>query len=175
MRTFRNLAVLIGLLPMASLAAVAVWEPLTKETFVGSWEAVMPIESTMVAGLYRMDIHSEGDSYLIGLIARPNEAPWERFVLRLSKSEVNDGKVRLRFQGKYEGKDVEVLFDGSGAGLSDQGAIGGKFSQSNGKRFDGYGAEIWFRKGAWTRDFERISKEAERMIGSLRSETKKDR
>jgi len=157
------------LLPVCVLAGATVWEPLTNDTLVGTWEAVMPIESTMVAGLYRMEIGKKSESYLVGMIARPNESPWERFVLRVTASEVNDGKVALRFRGKYEGKEVEVVFDGSGAGLTDQGAIGGKFRFGDGKPFDGFAGDIWFKKGTWTRDLERISKEAERLIHSMPS------
>src|SRR5438552_1349660 len=43
------------LLPVSILADAKVWEPLTNDTLVGTWEAVMPIESTMVAGIYHME------------------------------------------------------------------------------------------------------------------------
>ena len=32
--------------------------------------------------------------------------------------------------------------------------------------------EIWFKKGSWTRDLERTSKESEKLIQRLRSEPK---
>ena len=161
------------LLPISILADAKVWEPLTNETLVGTWEAVMPIESTMVAGLYHMEIRKDSESYLVGMITAPNEPAWERFVFRVTASEVNDGKVTLHFRGKYEGKEAEVVFDGSGAGLTEQGAIGGKFRYMNGQAFDGFSGEIWFKKGAWTREFDRTSKEAEKLIRSLRSGGKK--
>jgi hypothetical protein len=168
----KTLLTCIALLPLGALADIAVWEPLTKETLVGTWEAVMPIESTMVAGLYRMEIRKEGDSYLVGIITQPNESPWERFALRVTAADVSDGKIKLSFRGQFEGKEAEVTFNGSGAGLTGQGAIGGRFSVPNGTAFDGYSGDIWFRKGSWTHDLERTSKEAEKLIQRLQTKPK---
>jgi hypothetical protein len=168
----KKLLAFLLLLPVGAPAAVSVWEPLTNDTLVGTWEAVMPIESTMVAGLYRMEIRKDANSYLVGIIALPNEAPWERFAFHLTESEVVDGKVKLRFRGQYEGKDTEIVFDGSGAGLAEQGAIGGRFTYKTGKPFDSFAGEIWFKKGSWIRDLERTSKESERLIQKLRGEPK---
>ena len=160
------------LLPVCVLASPTVWEPLTNDTLIGTWEAVMPIESTMVAGLYRMEIRKDGASCLVGIIALPNEPPWERFMFHMTVSDVADGKVKLRFHGKYEGKEAEVIFEGSGAGLAQQGAIGGRFTYPNGRAFDSFPGEIWFKKGSWTRDLERTSREAEKLIQARHNETK---
>jgi len=169
----KSLSLLILLIPVCILADTKIWEPLTNDTLIGTWEAVMPIESTMVAGIYHMEIGKDSNSYLVGIITAPNEQTWERFVFRLTSAEVSDGKVTLHFRGKYEGKEAEVAFDGSGAGLSDQGALGGKFRYMNGQAFDGFSGEIWFKKGPWTREMDRTSKEAQKLIQSLRSEAKK--
>ncbi|MEY2536767.1 MAG: hypothetical protein QOG67_507 [Verrucomicrobiota bacterium] len=165
-------ALFIVLFPASILAAATVWEPLTKESLVGTWEAVMPMESTMVAGLYRMEIRKDAASSLVGIIALPNESPWERFMFHMTASEVADGKLKLRFHGLYEGKEAEIIFEGSGAGIGEQGAIGGRFTYSDGHPFDSFSGEMWFKKGSWTRDLERTSKEAEKLIQARHNKPK---
>ena len=89
--------ILVIVAPLAVLADVRALAPVTsREQLHGGWEAVMPAnDSGMAAGIYRLDIAADSDSYLVAVLWRPVDL---RFIARMTASEVADGRVKLRFQ-----------------------------------------------------------------------------
>jgi hypothetical protein len=145
----------------------------TKETLVGTWEAVMPMEAVggMGAGLYRMEIRGNSDSSLVGVVFAPSGSVVQ-FLSRSIGLEVSHAELKLHFQTLPPEKDwkpEEIVFTGSGVAEADGGALHGTLSK------DGVpvGAdEIWFLKGSWTRGFGEASQKADEALQKLRRDQK---
>ncbi len=145
----------------------------TKETLVGTWEAVMPMEAVggMGAGLYRMEIRGDSDSFLVGVIFAPSGAGVQ-FLSRSVGLEVVHADLKLRFRTLPPEKDwkpEEIVFTGSGVAEGDGGALHGTLSR-NGVPIGG--GEIWFLKGSWTRGFGEASQKADEALQKLRRDPK---
>src|SRR5437870_1990939 len=93
----RLLLALVALIPVTA-SPMRNLPSVTKETLVGTWEAVMPTEEVGVGGgLYRMEIRRDSDSYLVGVVfARDGSAV--QFVSRSVGLEVVHADLKLRFQ-----------------------------------------------------------------------------
>ena len=155
------------LFPLAVLATISLPD-ITKETFVGTWEAVMPTEESGIAtAVYRMEIAATGDSYLIAVFAGPDVPQAIQFACRLKTVEITKGDLTLHFRTLDPEAD-EIVFRGSGVSQGELGAIHGKFMTAAGKPLNLFNVEIWFHKGSWTRQFEDASKKAEKHIEELR-------
>ena len=160
-----------------ALSALSAWgsgnlPDVTRESLVGTWEAVVPTEEVgMNGGLYRIEIVASGDSYLIGIVFARNGSRIQ-FVARLTSAEVERGNVKLRFQSvrAKDGREAEeIVFTGSGVAEDDGGALHGTLLRGSAPIA---GGELWFHKGSWTRGFGEASRKAEREVRKLRGKSK---
>lgn len=159
--------------PREELATVPL-PSLTRETIVGTWEAVIPPEIIGTThGVYRIEIGKAPDLYLLGV-----EFDLEKTSVQLraqgSDWEVNNGDVILRFKtvpADEDSKAEKIVFKGSGVCKGEIGAMHGTLSIS-GKPLGGFTGDIWFHKGSWTRTLQKASKEAEERIQQLRGTPK---
>jgi hypothetical protein len=176
----KTLAFILALLPSMALAepgeelATAPLPSLTRETIIGTWEAVIPPEIIGTThGVYRIEISKGPDSYLVGVEFDVVKTSVQ-LVAQGSDSEVSNGDVILRFKtvpADEDSKPEEIVFKGSGVCKGDIGALHGTLTIS-GKPLGGFTGDIWFHKGSWTRALEEASKKAEDHIRKLRATPK---
>jgi hypothetical protein len=176
----KTLAFILALLPSTALAdsgeelATVPLPSLTRETIVGTWEAVIPPEIIGTShGVYRIDINKGPDLYLVGVEFDVVET-CVQLVAQGSDWEVSNGDVVLRFKTVPADKDSkaeEIVFKGSGVCKGEIGALHGTLTIS-GKPLGGFTGDIWFHKGSWTRTLQKASKEAEERIQKLRGTPK---
>jgi hypothetical protein len=166
----------VCLVSFSTSANQVVCPALTKESFVGVWEAIFPDRGHLL----HMDIRSRGDSYLTWITLGTDCSCW-----RLVESNVRNGIVKLHFGRSCGGGSAEAIPElwiaGTGIGAGDQGEIDAQFCGSSWPdspparaEFFGVadGKHIFFRKGTWTRDFAVMSQTAERRIEELVSHGK---
>jgi hypothetical protein len=168
MRLFAALVLLIAL----SASGMRNLPDVTRESMIGTWEAVVPTEEVgMNGGLYRIEIFADGSSYIIGMIFTRNGSRIQ-FAARLTSAEVDRGNVKLRFQsvrGEDGRESEEIVFTGSGVAEDGGGALHGALSRGSAPIA---GGELWFHKGSWTRGFGEASRKAEREVRKLRGKSK---
>jgi len=80
------------LLPVVTFAETRAMEHLTKEGFVGTWEAIIQDDS-LATGVYQMVVPAKGDATLIQLFAGGES----KFFGRATSWELADGKITIRF------------------------------------------------------------------------------
>ena len=176
----KTLAFIIVILPIIALAdpgeelATVALPNLTRETIVGTWEAVIPPEIIGTThGVYRMEIGKGPDLYLVGVEFDVVKTSVQ-LVAQGSDWEVSNGDVIIRFKtvpADEDSKAEEIVFKGSGVCKGELGAMHGTLSIS-GKPVGGFTGDIWFHKGSWTRTLQKASKEAEERIKQLRATPK---
>jgi hypothetical protein len=161
---------LFACLAIPGHATETVYPPLTRETLVGTWEAIFPERSQLM----HMEIRSHGDSYLTwGPVGGSGCQCWH-----LVASDVQNGVVKLRFGRPCEGTSIpELWMIGTGTGVNQFGEIDAQFCgtswpESPPQRLESLGAvsdtkHILFIKGTWTRDFATASQTAEKKIKEL--------
>jgi len=169
---------LLALLSISAHATQTVWPPLTKDSFVGVWEAIFPDRSHLL----HMEIRAQGDSYLTWVTIRysPDEPARVSQCWRLVASDIRDGVVKLRFGRPCEGTSPpELWMIGSGTGIGDVGEIDAQFCgtswpESPPPRIQSLRAvsdikHILFIKGTWTRDYAAASQAGEKKVRELMS------
>lgn len=166
---------LVALLSVPVHATQTVWPPLTKDSFVGVWEAIFPDRSHLL----HMEIRAQGDSYLTWVTIRyaPDEPARVGQCWRLVASEIRDGVVKLHFGRPCEGTSPpELWMVGSGTGTGEVGEIDAQFCGTSWPERPpprikvpavADSEHILFRKGSWTRDYEAASQMAEKKIREL--------
>jgi hypothetical protein len=176
----KTLAFILALLPFMALAdpgkelATVPLPSLTRETIVGTWEAVIPPEIIGTThGVYRIEIAKVPDFYLVG-VEFDLEKTSVQLVAHGSELEVKPRDITLRFKtvpADQDSKAEEIVFKGSGVCQGEIGALHGTLTIS-GKPLGGFTGDIWFHKGSWTRTLQKASKEAEERIQQLRGTPK---
>ena len=78
--------------PLVGFAETRSMEHLTKEGFVGTWEAIIQDDS-MASGVYQMIVPAKGDATLIQLFAGGKSM----FFGRAASWDLADGKIKIRF------------------------------------------------------------------------------
>jgi hypothetical protein len=149
---------------------------LTADNLVGVWEAIPSPDSVgMANAVYRMDIAKDSQSYLTAVVG---PAPYCRFVCRLVDYELKDGRVKLHFHS-IDGAEPtriygirDVLIEGAAVGEAQGGAISGTLKLAKTGSYPESSEPVFFKKGKWTREFERVSQDAERIIREQREKPK---
>jgi len=90
MRAFFASALLLW--PLIAFAETRSMDHLTKEGFVGTWEAIIQDDS-MATGVYQMVVPTKGDATLIQLFAGGKSM----FFGRAASWELAEGKIKIRF------------------------------------------------------------------------------
>jgi hypothetical protein len=158
--------------PFAASADVRALAAVTdRGQLVGHWEAVMgPDDSGMATGIYRLDIASDSDSYLVAVLGEPADL---RFIARMTALEVADGTVKLRFEIIDDGDPGrEFAIEGYAAAEDETGAITGTLKSSRSRYYPEFARQLYFKRGSWTRDIEAISEKAEELIHAQRAKPK---
>src|SRR6266550_1518021 len=147
--------------------------PMTKEDLIGEWESVFDIGGRDVE-FYRMEIRKDpADSYLI----RMDDGGASPVIAALSSSDVRAGNVTLRFAAEPSGPDRIVRqfsIQGYGAASGPSSAtITGKIILHRASYWPEVEFAAVFKKGAWTRDLDTISKKAEQLLNEQRAKKPK--
>ncbi len=112
--------------PLIASAETRSMDHLTKEGFVGTWEAIIQDDS-MATGVYQMVVPTKGDATLIQLFAGGKSM----FFGRAASWELANGKIKIRFT--MDPKHVHyydwIEIQGSAVGEADAGAIVGKLTK----------------------------------------------
>jgi hypothetical protein len=165
----RALVALVLLLwPLAAFADTRAMEHLTKDGFVGTWEAIIQDDS-MATGVYQMVVPAKGDATLIQLFAGGKSM----FFGRTAAWELADGKIKIRFT--MDPKHVHfydwIEIQGSAVGEADAGAIVGKLTKHRTNTvLDEWSEPVFFKKGRWVQYFDVASKEAEKTLRDAKIE-----
>jgi hypothetical protein len=160
MRAFVVSALLLW--PLVTFAETRAMEHLTKEGFVGTWEAIIQDDS-MATGVYQMVVPAKGDARLIQLFAGGKS----KFFGRAASWELADGKIKIRFTMDPEHVHYYdwIEIQGSAVGEGDAGAIVGKlFKHRTNTVLDDWSEPVFFKKGRWVQYFDAASKEAEKTL-----------
>jgi hypothetical protein len=168
-RSMRAFAASVLLLcPLTSFANTYSMAPLTKEDFVGTWEAIVQDES-MASGVYQMLVPKSGNATLIQLFANGHSM----FFGHASSYELSDGHIKIRFMMD---PDHVHYFDwieiqGSAVGEARGGAIVGKLiKHRTGTVLDEWSESVFFKKGRWVQYLDVASKEAEKTLQGAKIE-----
>ena len=138
------LAMLIGAAGIGR-STQQVYPPLTRETLVGTWEAVVGIGAHPV--VFHVVITSrDADSYLSEIY--PDSMRGRLF--RLESCTVADGKVALHFRSTQPGDNFEWRIEGNGFGDEHHAWINSKLG--------------YFEKGTWVRDLGKAASRAAEKI-----------
>ena len=96
-------------------------------------------DSGMATGLYRLEIATSGNSYLISAYLLPDRSLYVRFIARVIAQEVRSGRVKLKLKntGKLD-PAREFVLEGLGWGLENTGTIDAKLLSSHSRFFPDY-------------------------------------
>lgn len=159
----RAFLVVISLLwPLAMFAETRGLEHLTREGFVGTWEAMIQDDS-MAVGVYQIVVPAKGDATLIQLSAGGRSM----FFGRASAWELSDGKIKIRFTMDPDHVHYYdwIEIQGSAVGEGEMGAMVGKLTKHRTDTvLDGWSEPVVFKKGRWVQHLEIASKEAEKTL-----------
>jgi hypothetical protein len=160
--TIAAIALLIG---CSAPATQVVYPPLTKETLVGVWEAIS-VDGHLVT-VERIEISKDGPSFFAYQIVGSPAAN----VFRMIACDITDRKISLRFreQNPPGGGSSDWIFEGTGEGTGQDGAMSGNLSigtppAASDKK------NAFFRKGSWTRAVSASSSTIEEAISKARDE-----
>lgn len=151
------------------------YPPLTRETLVGSWEAITirGVEKIYPDQLWHLEVgKKDTDAYLVEI------SPDKRLpgcVLReLVSARLTGENIELHFArpiGLKNDPSPPMWIVGRGFGSAEGGIISGSLFMSEPSSFDsGNGQKIFFVKGTWTRDLGEASKAAEEAVKRRKSE-----
>jgi hypothetical protein len=164
----RTLATSLLLVPLAMLAMGASMPHLTRDNFVGVWEAVVQDES-MGIGVYQMVVPQNGDAKLVQLFAGGKS----QFFGYAKSYELADAKITIRFTMHPEHVHYYdwIEIQGSAVGDREGGAIVGKIIKHRTNTvLDEWSEPVFFKKGRWVQYFDVASKEAEKILHDARIE-----
>jgi hypothetical protein len=181
MRLRATLTLLAILITAPITADVTARPPVTKETFVGVWEALFPDAHHLL----HMEINSRGDSYLCWAVVRWTTSNEECSCWRLLNFEIKDGVVKLHFGDGFSNKSEaairELWMIGTGDAIDVQGELDAQFCGNSWPdtpptpatsfgvvEFPSAG-HIFFRKQTWARDLASAAQTAEQMIADARA------
>ncbi|HEV8618361.1 MAG TPA: hypothetical protein VGQ70_02605, partial [Candidatus Udaeobacter sp.] len=160
-------------LPIALFGTTPPVPNLTKEKLIGVWEAAMGPEFPAMTGIYRMEIRSESDGYLVAVFAdilpnAPNHII-SQFSCKMTACELKDGKLKICFANLApQDPDARFTLEGTAVGADDFGSIVGKFTTSGSRYLLNVTYSVWFQKGVWTREFRDASIKAEKCLQKVR-------
>lgn len=164
----RRLRFTLLLLPAAVIAMAPAMPNLTREHFVGVWEAIVQDDS-MASGVYQMLVPEKGDATLIQLFAGGQS----KFFGRAASYDLDDAKIKIRFMMDpahvhyYDWIEIQ----GSAIGDREGGAIVGKIIKHRANTvLDEWSEPVFFKKGRWVQYLDVASKEAEKILHNARIE-----
>lgn len=166
-KSMRAFVILVFLLwPLGTYAETRGMENLTKEGFVGTWEAIIQDES-MATGVYQMLVPAKGDAKLIQLSAGLRS----KFFGRAASWELANGKIKIRFMMDPEHVPYYdwIEIQGSAVGEEGAGAIVGKIMMHRTDTvLHDWSEPVFFKKGRWAQDLDAASREAEKTLRAAR-------
>jgi hypothetical protein len=166
MRAF--VASVLVMWPLAAFGDTRAMDHLTRDGFVGTWEAIVQDDS-MGIGVYQMKVPTKGDAMLIQLFAGGKS----KFFGRATSWELADGKIKIRFTMDPEHVHYFdwIEIQGSAVGEGDAGAIVGKLTKHRTNTvLDEWSEQVFFKKGRWVQYFDVASKEAEKTLRGAKIE-----
>jgi len=155
----------LAILLASSLAANEPGPPgLTRETLVGTWEAVSPDNPFVL----RLEIASRGPSYLVWT--------WDDhpIMCRLVSMKVHNGHVTLNFR-PMRGNDIgfdDLTISGQGYGDATVGILRGKLHIRGLGGYGDHDETIAFRRDLWVRWLPAYSKRSEELMRRAHREVK---
>jgi hypothetical protein len=135
---------------------------LTKETLIGTWEAVSPDNPFVL----RLELAARGPSYLVWT--------WDShpIMCRLASMNVRNGRVTLKFR-PMRGNDIsfdDLTISGQGYGDATVGILRGKLHIRDLGGNGDHDETIAFRRDVWSRWLPAYSKRSEELMRRARRE-----
>ena len=168
----RSVFAVVALLTILSApASQVVFPPLTKETIVGTWEALVGDKGPLhIMLLAHIEISADGPSYFAyQILGKPSDAI---NLLPMISCDITDQQITLRFRGEEPGGgSAEWFFVGSGTGIVEDGEMSGYLDMgappaATDKK------NAYFLKSSWTRGIANASQKAEEAITKARENGK---